>query len=98
MFEIISWLVLVLVFSLIHIKMSRKRKQRENGKLTIGEKQKILTLVDELKQKDPKMSLRKLSDKVSPVMKRSISKTTIANLLKGRDEIMRTTYTKAVRL
>ena len=40
MIEIISWFVLVLVFSLIHIKMSRKRKQRENGKLTIGEKQK----------------------------------------------------------
>ena len=59
MFEIISWLVSVLVFSLIRIKMPRKRKQRENEKLKIKGKQKILSLDDKLKQKDAKMSLRK---------------------------------------
>ena len=67
MFEIISWLVSVLVFSLIHIKMPRKRKQRENEKLKIKGKQKILSLVDKLKQNDAKISSRKLSEKVSPV-------------------------------
>ena len=78
--------------------MPRKRKQRENEKLKIKGKQTILSLVDKLKQKDAKMSLRKLSEKIYPVMKRSISKTAIFNLIKDRDENMKTTYTSAVRL